>query len=189
MNKKDVKIITVSGKAGAGKDTFAVMLKEELEKTGEEVLIAHYGDLVKYVAAQFFEWDGEKNEKGRALLQMIGTDIVRKQQHDYWLNFIMDILYFFPVWDYVIIPDARFENEIIGPAEYYDVTSVEIQRNFKSTLTKEAQAHISENALDGFPFDFIVHNDSLEQLKESAEVVCSSILDEATFEVNKGFGA
>ncbi len=41
---------------------------------GYKVLIAHYADLVKYVAKTFFEWNGEKDEYGRSLLQHIGTE-------------------------------------------------------------------------------------------------------------------
>ena len=71
-----MKVICISGKAQHGKDTSALMVKEMLEDDGYKVLIAHYGDLVKYICRTFFQWNGEKDEAGRSLLQRIGTDAV-----------------------------------------------------------------------------------------------------------------
>ena len=108
-----MKVICISGKAGHGKDTAALYLKEQLELGENSVLIAHYGDLVKYVCRTFFDWDGQKNEAGRELLQTIGTDIIRYEDPDYWVRFIADMLGFFEqAWDYVLIPDTRFANEV-----------------------------------------------------------------------------
>ena len=90
-----MKVICISGKAQHGKDSTAGYLKEFLEARGKKVLIAHYGDLVKYVCKTFFDWDGQKDEKGRTLLQYVGTDKVRSHHAYYWVNFIRDILCFF----------------------------------------------------------------------------------------------
>ena len=72
-----MKVVCISGKAQHGKDTTAGMMKTVLESMGHTVLIAHYGDLVKYVCRTFFGWNGEKDAYGRSLLQKVGTDIVR----------------------------------------------------------------------------------------------------------------
>lgn len=58
-----MKIVCISGKAQHGKDTTAKLLEEILEAQGNRVLIAHYGDLVKYVCKTFFGWDGKKDER------------------------------------------------------------------------------------------------------------------------------
>ena len=76
MNK-DLKIYAISGKAQHGKDTFAELLYQELTDKGYKVLVTHYGDLVKYICKTIFNWDGQKDEKGRHLLQYVGTDIFR----------------------------------------------------------------------------------------------------------------
>ena len=44
-----MQVIVISGKAQHGKDTTAGFLKDALEADGYPVLIAHYGDLVKYL--------------------------------------------------------------------------------------------------------------------------------------------
>ena len=57
-----MKIIVISGKAGAGKDTLGEIIRDKLEALDKTVLITHYADLVKYMCKQFFGWDGVKDE-------------------------------------------------------------------------------------------------------------------------------
>lgn len=156
-----MKVICISGKAGHGKDTAARFLKENLELCENSVLITHFGDLVKYVCKAFFDWDGKKNEAGRELLQTVGTDIVRDEDPDYWVRFIANMLGFFEhAWDYVLIPDCRFQNEIeYLVASGFDVKHIRVVRdNYVSTMPEEQQNHISETALDDYPADIYVHN-------------------------------
>lgn len=156
-----MKVICISGKAGHGKDTAALYLKEQLEVGENRVLIAHYGDLVKYVCKTFFNWDGQKDRAGREMLQTVGTDIVRDEDPDYWVRFISDMLNFFESsWDYVLIPDCRFQNEIEYLIESgFRVTHMRIIRdNYVSDMPEEQQIHISETALDDYLPDIYVHN-------------------------------
>lgn len=159
-----MKIICVSGHARAGKDTFARYAKRLLSTIYDEnrVLITHYGDLVKYICTTFFGWDGNKDEAGRSLLQHVGTDIVRANDEDFWVRFVANMLTFFhDKWDYVIIPDCRFPNEIDFLKEAgYDVTHVEIvRRGFDNQLTEEQKNHPSETSLDDRIPDVIICND------------------------------
>ena len=157
-------ILCIAGRAGSGKDTVAKILDEILtEQYHKRVLVAHYADLVKYVAKTFFYWDGIKDEEGRTLLQYIGTDVVRKADENYWVRFIANMLKFFPnQWDFVLLPDFRFPNECSLLKRYLypesEVFSVKVDRNFPSTLTPEQQAHASETALNGFNFDYYIDN-------------------------------
>jgi hypothetical protein len=168
-----MKVILISGKAQHGKDTTAGFLKEELERQGKRVLIAHYGDLVKYTCRTFFGWDGQKDEAGRSLLQRVGTDVIREQEPDFWAWFICRMLTFFPdEWDFVLIPDCRFPNEVSAPAEWdFDVTHIRVHRpDFDNGLTLEQQAHPSETALDGVKPDFLfVNNGTLCALRKVIE--------------------
>lgn len=145
-----MQLILISGKAGHGKDTLAGFLKECMEADGKKVLITHYGDLLKYICKQFFGWDGQKDEKGRTLLQYVGTDIIREQKPNYWVDFIAGILRMFKdEWDYVLIPDVRFPNEIEGMKEF-NPKHIRIIRPGFNMLTKEQQKHPSETALDNY---------------------------------------
>lgn len=166
-----MKIIAISGKAQHGKDTTARILKNELEADGYSVLIAHYGDLVKYICKTFFGWDGNKDEAGRTLLQYVGTDMIRSRDQNYWVRFIGDILTFFKDrWEYVLIPDCRFPNEIEYLREMgLDVSHIRVVREgYDNRLTMEQQNHPSETALDMTVPDLYIHNNgTLDDLRHS----------------------
>lgn len=155
-------IILISGKAQHGKDTTAAVIQEVLEERGESVLITHYADLVKYICKTFFAWDGNKDEYGRSLLQYVGTDVVRAQKPDYWVGFIADILKMFEgEWDYVIIPDTRFPNEVSVMKENFGAYHLRVHRpGFISPLSAEQQMHPSETALDNSKPDAVLINNS-----------------------------
>ena len=174
-----MKVICISGKAQHGKDTTAGYLKEMLEARGNKVLVTHYGDLVKYICATFFGWDGQKDEKGRTLLQYVGTDSIRARKGDYWVKFVSDILMFFPgQWDYVLIPDCRFPNEIDDMCHNFDVTHIRVIReNFESPLTEEQQNHPSETALDHVAPDILLINrGDLDDLKNAVKKIVDRIV-------------
>lgn len=156
-----MKVICISGKAGHGKDTVALMLRNELSEHGERVFITHYADLLKYILKTYFDWDGQKDERGRKLLQYVGTDVVRERSPDFWVNFVASILKFFSgAWDYVIIPDTRFPNEIDRLKESgFDVTHIRVVRKgVDSDLTEEQARHPSETALDDVEPDAVIQN-------------------------------
>lgn len=166
-----MKIICISGHAQHGKDTSASVLKAHLEADGYRVLITHYADLLKFICTSFFGWDGRKDERGRSLLQHIGSEVVRAKRPNYWVDFMLSIFDLFESsWDYVIIPDCRFPNEIDELRSHgFDVTTMRIVRpNFASPLTAEQMAHPSETALDNYPFDYTIENaGSLGELSEA----------------------
>lgn len=156
-----MQVILISGKAQNGKDTVANILKELLEERGGRVLITHYADLLKYICRTFFGWNGEKDVYGRELLQYVGTDIVRKKCPDLWVDFIIQILTLFgDSWDYVIIPDCRFPNEVLKVKDSGIPTTLVrvVRENYSSNLTATQQHHPSEVALDDFVPDSYINN-------------------------------
>ena len=179
-----MKLILISAKLQHGKDTTAGLLKVELEKNGNKVLICHYADLLKYICKTFFNWDGKKDDKGRTILQYVGTDIIRHQCEDYWVKFMMEILFMFrKEWDYVLIPDTRFPNEIeyansswIGEENVY---TIRINRpNFNSGATEEQLNHPSECSLDEYEFDHYITNDgTLDELNDKVKLLLDRLMD------------
>lgn len=177
MNKPT--IILLSGKSGHGKDFVADIFKEQLTERNKKVLIVHYADLLKFICKTFFNWNGKKDEHGRTLLQHVGTDVIRNNNPDYWVNFIIDIIRMFnDSWDYVLIPDARFCNEInvLKDCKEFNVITVRVTRvNHVSILTQEQQNHISETGLDNYKFDYYISNDTKENIINQIEQIIKEI--------------
>jgi hypothetical protein len=179
--------IIISGKAGSGKDTVANFIKEELEKHGKRVLVIHYGDAVKWVLREFFNWDGNKDAVGRTLLQRIGTDVVRSKFPNYWTAIVVGLLEAFEPYndfDVALVPDARFPNEVdIALERLHNCVTVRINRRnadgsewINPNLTEEQRNHPSETSLDQFAFDYVIHNDEgLDTLQESALTVLQDL--------------
>ena len=173
-----MRIIAISGKAQHGKDTTALFLKQALEADRYKVLITHYADLLKYMCKQFFGWDGNKDEHGRHILQYVGTDVIRQKEPDFWVGFVVSVLNMFPdEWDYVLIPDCRFPNEIEHLRESgFDVVHLRVRRdNFASPLSEEQQKHPSEVALDDVMPDFYIENKG--SLKDLQDVIVQWLVD------------
>lgn len=156
-------VILISGKAQHGKDTLALAAKEYLEDKGKRVLILHYADYMKYIAKEYFGWNGKKDSVGRNLLQQLGTNLVRKVDENYWVDTVIRFITVFEdEWDCIIVPDTRFPNEIEQMKEAgFNVLSLRVKRpNFDSPLSEEQQKHPSETALDSYSFDCVIMNDS-----------------------------
>ena len=176
-----LKFICISGKARHGKDTVADMMRSELEARHNRVLITHYADLLKYICKAYFGWDGNKDEAGRTLLQHVGTDCVRKQNPNFWVDFILQIATLFAdKWDYILVPDTRFPNEISRIKEQFDAVHIRVIRDeVGKELTQEQALHESEVALDHVTPDHSIYNcGSLEDLKENV----TKLLDKLSFE-------
>lgn len=176
-NSKSLRVISISGKAGAGKDTLGQVIKQKMEAQGYSVLVTHYADLLKYICKTFFDWNGEKDEAGRSLLQYVGTDVVRKRHPDFWVDFLIQIFDLFgDSWDCVIIPDCRFPNELHRIREAgYHATHIRVVRDIESGLSEGQQQHASETAMDNEIPDFIVpNNGTVEDLFSAVEVVVES---------------
>ncbi len=164
------KIFLISGKAQNGKDSTADILIEQLK--GRSIKLS-YADYLKIICMKYFGWNGEKDEKGRSILQFVGTDLIRDElgMENFHVNRVCeDIKIAEKQFDYFFIPDARRKNEIyFTQAMFPDlVTTIRVERlNYKSPLTLKQQQHISETDLDKFKFDYYVSSrsglDSLER--------------------------
>ena len=173
--------ILCSGRARHGKDTSAEIIKDNLEARGYKVLITHYADLLKFICKNFFGWNGEKDEAGRTLLQQVGTNCIREQDPDYWVDFVANLIRMFPNrYDFVLIPDTRFPNEIERIADAgFPATHVRIVRpDFESQLTEEQKNHPSETALDNTAPDFVIKNTTMSALRSQLQMFCDAIVSE-----------
>lgn len=155
-----MRIILISGKAGSGKDFLAQRLADTLTKVFyAKVGILHFADPLKMVAKQLYGWDGEKGEHGRALLQRVGTNVIRAHNPSTWTSIIWSLVDGLrSEFDTIIIPDCRFPNEITDikkwATESDRVYTVRISGKNDQTGT-----HASETALDDYEdFDYLFPN-------------------------------
>ena len=179
--------IIISGKAGSGKDQTAQYMKEELEKHGKKVLTIHYGDAVKWVLREYFNWDGKKDAVGRTLLQRVGTDVVRAMHPNFWTGIVVGLIQSFEPysdWDVALVPDARFPNEVdIALEHLQNCVSVRIERTnedgspwINPNLTEDQRKHPSETSLDCYAFDYVIHNcEGLDTLCASAHSILEDL--------------
>lgn len=168
-----MKVIELCGKAGVGKDTFGLELKKQLEQKGFKCVHLAFADRLKDICTRYFNWDGKKDEAGRHLLQYVGTEIFRNYNSEYWIREVADFLHVCndtELFDYAIITDARFPNEINEIVSQFETLVFKINReNFESRLTIKAQSHLSETALDDFRIPEIILSGKLENLPQEVE--------------------
>lgn len=168
------RIILISGKAESGKDTTAKLLQQKLKGKS---LIIHYSDYLKFICQTYFGWNGIKDEYGRNLLQSFGTEKVRKRNPNFWVDAVcrlIDILR--DDFDYFIIPDTRFPNEIDLPIWFFGrgrVITIRVERlNYTNTLTRKQQNHPSETALDNYLFDYYIRSESgIDKLEKEIDKI------------------
>lgn len=175
-----MQIICIGGMAQSGKDSLADCLTQILSSKGFKTLTLHHADYLKFICKQYFGWDGVKDEKGRTLLQYIGTDVARKKDPYFWVNVIKNFLIMFgQEYDFIFIPDCRFVSEIETYKEIYNTTSVRMHRpNFDNGLTEAQKNHESETALNNYSFDVTINCSSgMDNVMQSAKTFVEEVLD------------
>ena len=183
------KVILISGKSGSGKDTFAKFLREILEERNERVLTIHFADMVKEYARLYYGWDGQKDIGGRQLLQQMGTNEVRSAFKNYWADLVAQFIKATEDdWDYALIPDLRFLNELKRVKKFNKKKCVSVRvRRYTDDgeiwenplLTEEQKEHPSETDLDDYLLDWYVDNiGPFEGMKDSAHEFLEAIGEE-----------
>lgn len=174
-----MKVILISGKAQHGKDTLAAMLSVKLRDAGAKVKITHFGDLLKYVCKEFFEWDGKKDEWGRSLLQHVGTEIFRSKNPKYWCRFIYEMSQYSNAFDYLIVADTRFLTEINQFPEAYKVRVIRMFNHDETYALNASQGqHVSETELNEYKdWDYIVTAKSgdMDKLYKEASKIAENV--------------
>ena len=172
-----MQIIGIAGRAGSGKSEVARMVRDlVLPRKAWGIAFA---DELKAIASDEFGWDGKKDERGRRLLQVLGTDCGRAYDPQIWVKRWRDELYevnesFRP--DYIIADDVRFENEA---AEIHRMGGVVVRVNrpiIDGVTDCPPDDHVSEQPLPQDCIDYTIRNDgTLEQLRGLVDLVLREI--------------
>ena len=152
-------VILVSGKAEHGKSLFAHYLTSKYESEGKKVLRVAFAKYLKFIAEEYYEWDGEKDEEGRELLQQVGTDTIRKREPNFWADSLFALVEVLaPDFDYIIADDCRFPNEVeVFKNSNLNTIAIRVIRlDYENSLTNSQRLHPSETALDSHEFDYYV---------------------------------
>ncbi len=173
-----MKVYVIGGKAKTGKNTFGEYLREELKKYGYKPCILHITEPLYSYARNYFDWNGNENDKPREFLQKMGIEIIRDKmdKKDFLLNRLFeDIEILSNFFDTFIIVDARLVREFeIIKDRYDDVVTIKINRKLDhSVLSIDEQNHITELEVDLYKdYDYIIENHAIEDLeKASIEII------------------
>lgn len=152
--KEKVYLHLITGSAGVGKTTFANRLENDING-----IITSIANPIKAMALAR-GWNGEKNEYGRSLLQLIGRK-GREIHYNIWVNYVLYDMFTAIELDDIyghrkkrynfIIPDVRFDDEVRFFIDVFGKDNVKVYKisreGHKSTLTKEQQNDITEKGV------------------------------------------
>jgi len=156
-------VVLLSGKAEHGKTSVANIIKKRLEQENKKVLLVSFADYLKFVSQKYMGWNGIKDETGRGILQIVGTNLVRKKQPDFWADTVARLVFVLSDnFDYFIADDARFieEMECFNKQDALVTTIRVIRLNYENSLTEKQKNHPSETSLDNFNFDYVIESES-----------------------------
>lgn len=189
----DKLVLLLSGKIGSGKNTLADMLKEELSDKAhldafarplKELCAKAFKPLTTYLngnvcdvdTIHYESWFEKKTPVTRLILQIVGTDIVRRVDSDYWVKETVKNIEARPE-PIIIMTDWRFPGELLGVAKAFPTYTVRVVREMDRSGPEHA--HESEIALDFFSFDQTIHNNtSLFALKKNAQALAYTLIEE-----------
>ena len=172
LNPK-IRLIGISGKAGAGKDTLCLFLTQEFEKKKEVATRVSFADALKdLIGDSIFNLDEDQlygsdkeyvdqryGKSPRVILQEAGVAI-RNIYPDIWILRALQVLnqrciFFYEDCIYAIVTDVRFPNELEWIKDN-DGFAIRLLR----PGIKGVNDHESETALDDDPrFDLFLKNE------------------------------
>jgi hypothetical protein len=188
-------VILISGKAGSGKTTIAETLMQKIQDIPSITIFRYsFANPIKYMCKAFAEWDGEKDEKGRKLLQEQGR-IYREYKPDIWAKHFINQLdkntQVFP-FNFSIIDDWRFPNELAYLRNNPMLEVVTVRVFGRGGLNGGVALDVSENSLPeatgewlsneynkepyNLGYDYSINNDSdLELLNSKLDIILAEI--------------
>jgi len=167
-------VIGLSGFAGVGKSTTAREICYLLQRLGQPAVVIPFAYPIKSIAKLHFGWDGLKDERGRRLLQTLGTEAGRTYNPNLWVNQWKAIaLRHLATGVAVITDDVRFENEV-RIIRSMDGKTINLQSSVRGDKTSD---HWSERDMS-YMVDVNLWSD------KSAESVAADVLIACGFELD-----
>jgi len=186
----DYKIIGICGNARSGKDTLGKNIKKILNDNGIKSEIYSFANELKKSVDEFlieqlkisaFTEDEEEKKLIRPFLVFWGTDVMRKINHNIWVEKVEDKLHDSHV---NIITDVRFINEIDWVKRKKGL-SIMIKRennepaNAYEKYNNEKLSLIVDNSFD------VLHTEDDKMLELTANEILNSTINNEIFELWK----
>lgn len=165
-------ILCLSGKVGSGKDTVAKYLYYNYDFASYS-----FADELKKLAKEG-GWDGEKDLKGRKLLQQLGLTF-RNYCAIHWIDRLIKFNFKFQnevangrMYKNICLVDCRHVNEITEFSKRFEryYTDFKLKKQItiyvkgpnyaNREMDDETKNDISENSLNDYKFDYIIKNES-----------------------------
>ena len=173
------KIFIIAGKGHSGKDTISKYIEEYASSHNLKFIKLQFSSYIKNYAKLISTWDGDENNKPRKLLQDLGEEIRKSCKETFFIDRISDDINILSNYtDIIAITDARLPLEVNLIKERFPNTiSIKVIRdNYISNLSSDEANHITEKALDNYSnFDYIVHNNLIESLKDTIDSILNDI--------------
>lgn len=179
---KDHTILVITGKAGAGKDTLADMVREYVYGTKPQNGLRpfRFSDPLKDAFCSIFGWNRARIDSleykqelletpfwtngptpsyalttRREIMQYLGTDVFRKGQEDVWIKAALNKAADAAVYaDGFISTDCRFPNELASLYVYFKhVVTIDLVKSGGAQLDGAAANHESERG----PYGTLTH--------------------------------
>ena len=146
-------VVGIHGPLGGGKTYLANLLATQFEHP----VILPFAKPLKDFAFQL-GWNGQKDAKGRRLLQLLGTECGRECiDEDVWVNHWERARATLPEeTDIVIADDMRFDNEWVH-IQSLEGCSIKLYGR-DSYISSEQSGHASEQPMASQLFDFVFNN-------------------------------
>lgn len=163
-------IIGVSGKKRAGKNTTFTLSRLLIDEDETGVIQkVGFADALKEVARADYGWNGLKDAVGRKLLQDLGLS-KRDEDENYWVNKAMARIAKLTNAKIVFVTDVRFPNE----ADAIRKAGGVVWRVNRPSIVN-SDVHVSETALDNYPFDYSIESDTLDGLFRGIKIGLSRL--------------
>jgi dephospho-CoA kinase len=183
-----------AGKMQSGKSTSSKLLRDMLKEKGHKVEILALADELKQMCQEAFKplakilkdkfnydlvdenWWENKNEISRCLLQIVGSDIVRTVDVDYWCRKLKEKIEKSDA-EFFILQDWRFNTEYnFFVQSVIEQFCINVER--PGLNSGDAGKHVSENDLNDFKnFDLKILNcGDMTDLENTIEDAIDKIL-------------
>lgn len=183
MRTRKTIVILISGKAGSGKSTVGDLVTKKISMLSPLTVFRYsFAGPLKEIATKYVQWDGQKDEGGRKLLQELGR-VGRDYNKDTWVKLMLkrideteDLL----PYNFVVVDDWRFPNELafLQNEPMFEVVKVRVIGH-QVSMPGNTASDVSENSLpEGADnlYDYVIENRSdISELDNKVDEMLSSI--------------